>query len=181
MQRPLSFRKITAHEAQQQRERIAQELATALASVPPPAPAPPRRTVGRPKRERTLAEAAAAAAAAAAPEKADSEEQPAAKRGKYTNWFTSPYLNDVLRAYAWRDTAPDAPSQRCSAPRRMSATHASTTPRCAAGLVLMAEPCCLSIRNSTSRRVLLDEGPVVRRHWRRIQRSRKRSERCCGG
>ena len=99
MQRPLSFSKITAHEAQQQRKRIAQELATALASVPPPAPAPPKRTVGRPKRERTLAEAAAAAAAAA-PEKADSEEQPAAKRGKYTNWFTSPYLNDVLRAYA---------------------------------------------------------------------------------
>jgi hypothetical protein len=127
MQRPLSFRKITAHEAQQQRERIAQELATALASVPPPAPAPPKRTVGRPKRERTLAETAAAAAAA--PEKADSEEQPAAKRGKYTNWFTSPYLNDVLRAYALEGYSARravAALQRTAPDERYARLHHST-------------------------------------------------------
>ena len=99
MQRQLAFRIITADEAQQQREHIAHEVNATCAIAPRPAPLP-KRAVGRPKRERSLVEAAAAAAAAPAAAPAAEEDAPAAKRGKYTNWFASPYIHDVLRAYA---------------------------------------------------------------------------------
>jgi hypothetical protein len=74
----------------QQAERIAAEFA---AHPPAPAPPPPpKRAPGRPKRERTVDEALTAAAAAA---------DPVRKRARhYHNWLLSPYINDILAAYA---------------------------------------------------------------------------------
>ena len=60
-----------------------------------PATPPPKRNVGRPKLIRP-AEAVLAAAAAAA---ADTQELSTAKRGKYTRWFSSPYIHDILHAH----------------------------------------------------------------------------------
>jgi len=47
-QQPLSFARITADDAQQQRRRIAQQLSDELAQRLP-APEPQRRPIGRPK------------------------------------------------------------------------------------------------------------------------------------
>jgi hypothetical protein len=71
-----------------------QAIALQLHEHPPSRAAspPPKLTVGRPKVKRT-AEAALVAAAAVA-------ELPPFKRGKYTRWFDSPYINDILAAYA---------------------------------------------------------------------------------
>jgi hypothetical protein len=75
-----------------------QQLQTAeqLKEHPPPcAPTPPpKRGVGRPKLKRPAAEVRAAAAAA------DALELPTTKRGKYTRWFSSPYINDIIHAHA---------------------------------------------------------------------------------
>lgn len=104
MQSQLSFRQITADEAQQQRARIAAEVAKAVADAPPPPLSVPKRSVGRPRRQRTpqqlLQEGSGAAPTAAAAEAPAAEtDEPAAKRGKYTNWFASPFIRDILRAY----------------------------------------------------------------------------------
>jgi hypothetical protein len=108
MQSRLAFGTITLEQVDEQRARLAAEVAKAVAAQPRPlAPLLPR-PVGRPKRERTTDEAVAAAAAAAAvPDSAAAAAadgagaaEPAAKRGKYTNWFASPWIHDILREYA---------------------------------------------------------------------------------
>ena len=62
----LGFARITADDARQQRERIAQQLAAQIAQHPPAPPLPQKRPVGRPKRQRDAADVLAAAAAATA-------------------------------------------------------------------------------------------------------------------
>jgi hypothetical protein len=102
----LGFVRITADDARQQRERIAQQLAVKLAQHPPAPLLPAKRPVGRPKRQREAADVlAAAAAATTAPAAATIApilplDQPPSKRGKYTNWFASPFLPDILAAYS---------------------------------------------------------------------------------
>jgi hypothetical protein len=77
------------------RQQVAQVAAQLKENPPPRAPTPPpRRSVGRPKRK-LLAEEVLVAAAAA-----DALELPEHKRGTYTRWFNSPYINDILHAYA---------------------------------------------------------------------------------
>jgi DDE superfamily endonuclease len=108
----LGFARITADDAQQQRQRIACQFATELA-LHPPAPTQPKRPVGRPKRERDAATvlaagaaagassaSVAASAAAAAAATVTPLDGPVSKRGKYTNWFASPFLPDILAAYS---------------------------------------------------------------------------------
>ena len=105
-QRQLGFARITADDAQHQRQEIALQFAIEYA-LRAPALAPPKRAVGRPKRQReasdvlsaaavsTTASTAAASATAAAP-----LDGPVSKRGKYTSWFASPFLSDILTAYS---------------------------------------------------------------------------------
>ncbi len=98
-----------------------QQLADHLKEHPPPrAPSPPlKRTVGRPKQKRSAEEVLAAAAAA------DALELPVSKRGRYTRWFDSLYINDIIAAYtrtggaraavnALRKSAPDSRYERLS-------------------------------------------------------------------
>jgi hypothetical protein len=98
--------RITADDARQQRERIAQQLAVKLAEHALAPLLPAKRPVGRPKRQREAADVlAAAAAATTAPAAATIApilplDQPPSKRGKYTNWFASPFLPDILAAYS---------------------------------------------------------------------------------
>jgi hypothetical protein len=111
-QRPLGFARITADDARQQRERIASQLAQTIALQPrqpaatAAAAAAQKRPVGRPKRPRDATEllsAAASSATSAAPSitsVATPLDEPASKRGKYTNWFASPFLPDILTAYS---------------------------------------------------------------------------------
>ena len=74
-----------------------QQLAEHLKEHPPPRAhsPPPLRAVGRPKKKRSAEETLAAAAAV------DALQLPTVttKRGKYTRWFDSPYINDILTAY----------------------------------------------------------------------------------
>lgn len=88
MQSTLGFARITAHDAAQQRERIADALPPLTVAAPPA----PKRPVGRPKRERDVDAALLQADA------------PAAKRNSrsipHTKWFASPYINDIFAAYA---------------------------------------------------------------------------------
>jgi hypothetical protein len=94
-QSKLNFSKVTAHEAQQYRQLIAEQLAAAAAATTSPPPPPPvKRPVGRPKRAPSLSTALGAATEIAA----EGEER-AKKRGKYTSWFDSPFLTDILAAY----------------------------------------------------------------------------------
>lgn len=107
MQSSLGFARITADDARQQREHIAQRLADELALLPV-VPSVPKRRVGRPKRPLSASEvlqaaavpATAAASAATASASISSLTEPPSKRGRYTNWFTSPYLTDILAAYS---------------------------------------------------------------------------------
>lgn len=72
-------------------------IAAQLAEHPPPRAVspPPKRAVGRPKLKRSV-EAVLAAASAAA----DLDlHVPDSKRGKYTRWFSSPYINDIIAAF----------------------------------------------------------------------------------
>jgi hypothetical protein len=98
-----------------------QQMAEQLKDHPPPrAPSPPlKRAVGRPKLKRQAEEMLVAAAATA-----DAQENPS-KRGKYTRWFDSPYINDILAAFArtgsaraavtvLRNSAPDDRYERLS-------------------------------------------------------------------
>lgn len=105
--RLLGFARITADDAQQQRLRIASQFAAELAQHPP-VRAQPKRPVGRPKRQRdapavlsagsaAATSSATAAASAAATQPLDG---PVSKRGRYTNWFASPFLPDILAAYS---------------------------------------------------------------------------------
>jgi hypothetical protein len=96
MQPSLSFARITADEW---RVQVIQTAAAFNANVVPRL-TPPKRSVGRPKRQldaHTVLVAAAAAASFNPP-----EEQPAKKqktRGQYTDWFSSPFIHDIIRAY----------------------------------------------------------------------------------
>jgi hypothetical protein len=99
MQSKLSFKRITAAEAQTERAHIAVRFSS---SLPPPSshpatadgpPPPSTRPVGRPPLKRQLLhtdETEAIETAAAARKKS---------RGTYTTWFSSPYINDILAAY----------------------------------------------------------------------------------
>ena len=89
MQPSLPFSRITAHDAAQQRQRIALEVA-ALPPTPPVAPTP-KRAVGRPKRQRQIPDALT--------EQLQPPQKKNAQRGTYTLWFASPYINDILAAY----------------------------------------------------------------------------------
>jgi hypothetical protein len=88
------FPRIDAADHRQQ----VQQLADHLKEHPPPRAAtpPPLRSVGRPKKKRDAAEALEAAAAA---EEQKQHAPSSNKRGKYTSWFSSPYINDVLAAH----------------------------------------------------------------------------------
>lgn len=112
MQQSLGFARITADDAQHQRLHIAQQFASELA-LHPSAPAPQKRPIGRPKRERDVAavliESAAAATAAASSVSAPSPsastaatplDVPSSKRGRYASWFLSPFLSDILATYS---------------------------------------------------------------------------------
>lgn len=121
MQCQLPFRNITADEARQQRQRIADEIAAALASTPRQAPPPPKRPVGRPKGKRTLADTDESPASAA--------DDRAVKRGKYTNWFATPFIHDILHAYALEGRSAKravAALQRTAPSDRYAKLHSST-------------------------------------------------------
>jgi hypothetical protein len=90
-QSTLSFQPITADAAQQQRKSVAEQWAREHPdSGCERGDAPPtQRGPGRPRIKRPLNLEQAAG------------EQPTAQKprtGKYTNWFSSPYISDVLRA-----------------------------------------------------------------------------------
>jgi hypothetical protein len=72
-----------------------QAVADHLKENPPPRSAPVR-AVGRPKQKRSVEDAVAGAAAADALQL----QMPESKRGRYTRWFSSPYINDIMHAYA---------------------------------------------------------------------------------
>jgi len=57
-----------------------------------------RRGPGRPKKEPNAADVLMAAAELTGAE--ETSEESAAKRGKYTNWFASPFIRDILAAHA---------------------------------------------------------------------------------
>jgi hypothetical protein len=71
-----------------------------------------KRPVGRPKR--ALEANVVLSAAAAAESQKQSEAQPR-KRGKYTDWFTSPYINEILREYVRSDHRPAVAVERLKA------------------------------------------------------------------
>lgn len=83
-----------AAEYRDQVQRIAKQLEEH--PLPHPPTPPPTRPVGRPKQKRSAEEVIAAAAAAGDV----IAELPQHKRGKYTRWFDSPYINDILVAHA---------------------------------------------------------------------------------
>ena len=64
--------------------------------LPPPLPPPIKQPVGRPKRP--IDATSILVAASKAESSAMSEEHPN-KRGKYTDWFDSPFIREVLRAH----------------------------------------------------------------------------------
>lgn len=107
-----------------QREHV-QQLAQHLKDNPLPRPLtpPPKRSVGRPPLKRPAEELLAAAANADA--LVEELHQHQHKRGKYTRWFSSPYINDILVAVArfssarravahLQQTAPDGRFERLS-------------------------------------------------------------------
>ena len=113
-QSKLSFQRISADSAQKQRDSAATKWEEEHPPVQPAA-ALPKRGPGRPPKKRELATAA--------------EEAPPAQKartGVYTNWFSSPYINDVLQALerhsynvkravaALKQHAPDARYERLS-------------------------------------------------------------------
>lgn len=102
MQPSLSFAPITAEEWRAQVVHTAVAFNSTVTPRPPPQP---KRPVGRPKRQLDANTVLAAAAAASN----SYEDQPAKKqktRGQYTDWFRSPYINDIMRAYERSDHRP---------------------------------------------------------------------------
>ena len=100
MQQPkLSFQRLSADDAQKQRECIAvkfeQERVAAAAAAPPAAQPVVKRGPGRPRKKRELANDAAAAAVPPPAQKL--------RTGEYTNWFSSSYIIDVLQALRQHD------------------------------------------------------------------------------
>ena len=87
------FPRIDVAAYRQQQHDIAEQLKKhpAPRAVTPP----PKRAVGRPKLKRSV-EAVLATAAAA--DTLDLQ-VPDCKRGKYTRWFNSPWINDILHAH----------------------------------------------------------------------------------
>jgi len=86
------FPRIDLAAYREQQQQIAEQLKE---HPPPPVLAPqPKRAVGRPKTKRSAEQVLTAAAAA------DTLQLPPFKRGKYTRWFDSPYINDILAAFA---------------------------------------------------------------------------------
>jgi hypothetical protein len=90
----LSFQRISADDAQKQRDSIAvkfeeERLAAAAAAAPVVAPQPKLRP-GRPPKKRELVNA-------------DIPPPQKPRTGGYTNWFSSPYINDVLQALRLND------------------------------------------------------------------------------
>jgi hypothetical protein len=83
------------------RQQVAQ-VAAHLKEHPPPCPQP-KLAVGRPKRVRSSEEVLRAEAAANAlrldPEEHGIAQAHIVKRGKYTRWFNSPYINDIIAAF----------------------------------------------------------------------------------
>ena len=117
MQKQLGFQRISADTAQKQRDHIATKWMEEHPLFPASDPAPqPKRKPGRPPK---LPQKLAASPDPAPPAKK-------ARTGHYTNWFTSPYINDVLqalerhsynfkRAVDWlKQHAPDGRFQRLS-------------------------------------------------------------------
>lgn len=92
MQAALPFHRITTDDWRTQQARHATEAAQAAAAAHPPQP---KRSVGRPKRCLDATNVLAAVAAATDSEQPSSKKQ----RGKYTDWFTSPYIVDILREF----------------------------------------------------------------------------------
>jgi hypothetical protein len=88
----LPFVRITAHDAAQQRQRMAEKLA-AERPFHPPLPAPPKRAPGRPPKKRPLE-------CAATIEEAGIAHKDSPPKRAHTNWFSSPYIADILQAYA---------------------------------------------------------------------------------
>jgi hypothetical protein len=72
-----------------------QAVADHLKEHPPPRSVPVL-AVGRPKQKRTAEDAVAGAAAA----DALGLQTPESKRGRYTRWFNSPFINDIMHAHA---------------------------------------------------------------------------------
>lgn len=96
-QRPLSFALITTDVW---RAQVAQTAAALDAEIAAQPPFPLKRPVGRPKRALNAHQVLAAAAAATTLTDAQpSKKQKTCTRGEYTDWFASPYIHDILRAY----------------------------------------------------------------------------------
>ena len=79
------------------REQVQQQADYLKEHPPPRAPTPPpRRPVGRPPLKRPAEEVLASAVAA----DAVIEQLPQQKRGRYTQWLDSPYINDIIAEHA---------------------------------------------------------------------------------
>ena len=88
MQRALGFKPVSADDAQQQRDSVAAKWKEEHPEQPAAAAAEqPRRKPGRPPRKRELI----------APAESDAPPPQRARTGLHTNWFSSPYINDVLQ------------------------------------------------------------------------------------
>ena len=86
MQRALGFKPVSADDAQQQRDSVAAQWKEEHPEQPAVAVAEqPKRKPGRPPNKRKLV----------AP--ADTATSQRARTGIYTNWFNSPYINDVMQ------------------------------------------------------------------------------------
>jgi hypothetical protein len=91
------FAPITADDAHIQQQRSLQSIDVEMKAI-----AEERRLAdivrpgaGRPRKLLNANQVMVAAAAVAIP----SSDEPSAKRGKYTNWFASPFIHDILTAY----------------------------------------------------------------------------------
>jgi DDE superfamily endonuclease len=104
-QSQLSFEAITAHDAAMQRIHCAQRYAEAHPSCGVLPSLPPKRPVGRPpcKRSVNLVVLPTPTAGHGEEKEEDGGERVSGarkkSRGQYTNWFSSPYISDILAAY----------------------------------------------------------------------------------
>lgn len=99
-QSKLSFGTITAHDAAMQRNLCAQKYAELHSSCVPLLPVPSKRPVGRPPLKRPLKLSVSQSIQLSADSEEKAEDGARKKpRGSYTNWFSSPYITDILAAY----------------------------------------------------------------------------------